>query len=296
MVDRETIVISSSDTGEDEPKPKRLATASSSSVGGSSGNSLLASLHEARVARHGEPPPAPAPAPAAAARKAAVPRRHLSIAQRVGDDGRIHWRSNDESIESFLAATAPSRVSSRDAAWIQVENITWDSPGYGMRAGNFDPSAYQAVLAARLRAIEQKRDKETKAECVKDLLRIATQQGYTTGKWLLFAKPEFIDAVWRIVATATANGELGCSAKVSPAAGVADNVLICVYVRDFNERSELRRVLDKLMKLMPKEGDLKFFFAGFKADAFTSLEINAKNVWKLNATLYSGGGAIAWEL
>ena len=131
------------------------------------------------------------------------------------------------------------------------------------RAGNFDPSAYQAVLAARLRAIEQKRDKETKAECVKDLLRIATQQGYTTGKWLLFAKPEFVDAVWRIVATATANGELGCSAKVSPAAGVADNVLICVYVRDFNERSELRRVLDKLMKLMPKEGDLKFFFAGY---------------------------------
>ena len=101
MVDRETIVISSSDTEEDEPKPKRLA-ASSSSGGGSSGNSLLASLHEARVARHGEPPPAPAPAPAAAACKAAVPRRHLSIAQRVGDDGRIHWRSNDESIEACL--------------------------------------------------------------------------------------------------------------------------------------------------------------------------------------------------
>jgi hypothetical protein len=198
MADRETIVISSD---EDEPKPKRHATATSSSNGStSSGNSnaLLASLHQARVARHGEPPSGPALrlAPAAAARTVPDPHSHLSIAQRVGDGGRIHWRSSNESIESFLAATAPSRVSSRVATWIQVENKTWGSPGFGMRAGNFDSSAYQAVLRHRKLSIEQRKDEETKAQCVSDLLRIATQQGYTTGKWLLFVKPEFLDAVW----------------------------------------------------------------------------------------------------
>ena len=70
---------------------------------------------------------------------------------------------------------------------------------------------------------------------------------------MLGVAPRDIDAVWGLVAAATARGELGFSAKVAPGLGAeaAPNLLICVYLRDFNRRDDVRRVLRRLDALLP---------------------------------------------
>lgn len=60
-------------------------------------------------------------------------------------------------------------------------------------------------------------------------------------------------------------GKLGCSAKVSPCEelGRDGRALICVYVSDFSDRADVRRVLVGLQELG------LFVQNGFKCDALT---------------------------
>lgn len=48
-----------------------------------------------------------------------------------------------------------------------------------------------------------------------DLLTLAVKMGATSGKWMLFPNPSDLVRVWRIVATATADGKLGPVSKVT---------------------------------------------------------------------------------
>ena len=125
---------------------------------------------------------------------------------------------------------------------------------------------------------------------------------------MLGVAPRDIDAVWALVAAATARGELGFSAKVAPGLGAeaAPNLLICVYLRDFNRRGEVRRVLLRLDALLPpppansKSNNSRAprYLAcsnwGFKPDVHTSLGINGGNKWKLKATIYSRKAVLGW--
>ena len=83
----------------------------------------------------------------------------------------------------------------------------------------------------------------------------------------------------------------------SPAGGVdaSATVVCCVYVRDFDERAELQRVLRALMALMaPLQVPVT---AGFKPDAFTMLGIDGKqNRWRLPPTVHSVAEALAWDV
>ena len=83
---------------------------------------------------------------------------------------------------------------------------------------------------------------------------------------MLFIQPNEVDSVWRTIATATANGQLGIAAKVSPNStrdemnnehaiprgknnDAAVTRLICVYTYDFSDKADVRRVLNKLREL-----------------------------------------------
>ena len=116
------------------------------------------------------------------------------------------------------------------------------------------------------------------------------------------------------LAAATARGELGFSAKVAPGLGAeaAPSLLICVYLRDFNRRDDVRRVLLRLDALLPPPpatcpANNKSFSNsqsaprylacsnwGFKPDVHTSLGIKGANKWKLKATIYSRKAVLGW--
>ena len=108
---------------------------------------------------------------------------------------------------------------------------------------------------------------------------------------MLFPSPDQVNSAWSLVATATANDELGIAAKVGADEGDPDKArLICVYTVDFEDKMDVKRVLEKLyeMKLCNRNGAMaegKAIY--YKADAYTYLDILGGNEWGLKASLYS---------
>lgn len=80
---------------------------------------------------------------------------------------------------------------------------------------------------------------------------------------MIFCEPSKVNAVWETVARATANGELGIAAKVAPRpepALQARTRLICVYTRDFRDRRDTWRVLERLRVLRLVEAGKPLYY------------------------------------
>ena len=85
-----------------------------------------------------------------------------------------------------------------------------------------------------------------------DIFDAAKEMGCITGKWLLFVSPADVDYTWGEVARGTADNELGVAAKVGVNPGEDGNWrdrLICVCTRDFRDKADIKRVLQKLKEL-----------------------------------------------
>ena len=211
-----------------------------------------------------------------------------TLADRVGGDRRIAWQPSVEALDAWLAAVRPSNVPNKPCHWIHLHNEAPTSPGFGRLADNFHPAPYQPAL----QQARGERQPALQKACVERLLAIARDQRVTVGKWMVFLPQQVVDAAWADIAHATATGELGCSAKVAPIGGTTEaRALCCVYVRDFDHRAELKRVLLKLQELMAKHG-VKVT-AGFKPDVYTHLGVyNIKR--GLSPTLYSVKEVESW--
>lgn len=111
----------------------------------------------------------------------------------------------------------------------------------------------QSLLARQLTAVHK---------TVTDRILAAAQaRGVTTGKWMLFPTPWDVDAVWRVVADATASGQLGSGAKVATKSEAEDEEdrqgrqghwgarVVCVYTIDFADVADVQRVVRKLDQL-----------------------------------------------
>lgn len=80
---------------------------------------------------------------------------------------------------------------------------------------------------------------------------------------MIFCEPSKVNSVWETVARATANGELGIAAKVAPrpeAAPQARTRLICVYTKDFRDRRDVWRVLERLRELRLVEAGKPLYY------------------------------------
>lgn len=125
-----------------------------------------------------------------------------------------------------------------------------------------------------------------------DLLTTAKEKSCTTGKWMLFPSPDHVNAVWSLIATATANDELGIAAKVATAMGNDPDKarLICVYTEDFGDKDDVKRVVERLyaMGLCSRSGGTgEARVVYYKADVYTHLEVEGGNPWGLKPSLYS---------
>jgi hypothetical protein len=230
--------------------------------------------------------------PNAGNKRQCVVRVSSTVVPRVGMDMRLRWDGR-ESLDAWLEATRPSRLSRSQCAWIQIDNVTESSLGFEKNNHfNCDRSAYVPVLN-ELKTIIDKGGKipaAKKKACMDSLLATAVQQGCTVGKWMIFLKPAWADFVWEKIARATAAGHLGSSAKIAPTQALPEHekVLCCIYVGDFSNRPEVKRVLLELEAM-----DLKIK-CGFKPDIFTEFGIESKNQWRLPPTIYSPDEAKKW--
>ena len=131
-----------------------------------------------------------------------------------------------------------------------------------------------------------------------DSYAVAKETGCTSGKWMLFPMAEDVNRIWGLVATATAEGELGQAAKVATddGSGSAGSRLICVYTEDFSDKEDVARVLRRLdgMGLVKGRGPMgEERGIYYKADAFTQLGIDSKNEWGLKASLFFSKDVLA---
>jgi hypothetical protein len=123
-----------------------------------------------------------------------------------------------------------------------------------------------------------------------DILAAAKEKDCVSGKWMLFPSPSQVNHCWSLVAKGTAAGELGHAAKVATDDGSASARLICIYTDSFNDKEDVKRVLERLLalELVNRNGAMGEGYAiYYKADAYTYLDIMSKNEWGLKPSLYS---------
>ena len=231
-------------------------------------------------------------------------------------EGDSAGRQLSETVASFLARLPPLTTPvDKYGYWIYIANPRSKArPTDEDRAGlmqrgrkileDFEATkaGVEASMAGKAKSSISKKLTPLRKQAEADIYAAAKEKRYTSGKWMLFPTPDDVNRIWSLVATATANGELGHAAKVATddGSGNATPRLICVYTEDFPDMSDVRRVLGRLvdMGLVIKNkkgpmGEERGIY--YKADAFTDLGIDSKNEWGLKASLYSSKDVLAEE-
>ncbi|KAJ3108909.1 hypothetical protein HK100_003373 [Physocladia obscura] len=200
-------------------------------------------------------------------------------------------------IAKFVGKYLPSSVDYTTANWVQVENLynpTPTSTDIDTSLNNYLPTliAWKAKLEER----EKKRDikqslapdelenekqnelllRRERIIATNQILKIATKNKDTIGKWMMRPNIRSVDGVWRYIASATVRGELGCSAIVSTTGG-PNSHLMCIYCTDFNDVAHVEHVLRQI-----KSYNLEVH-EGFKPDVFSTIG----REWDLEPTIHN---------
>jgi hypothetical protein len=107
----------------------------------------------------------------------------------------------------------------------------------------------KAAGRGRSAAALQKDVADHRREAIADLRALAGSYNVITGKWMLFPEPGYVNEVWAKVARATAGNELGIGAKVETRVESGKERLICVYTKDFRDKDDVARVLNRMREL-----------------------------------------------
>ncbi|KAL9127983.1 MAG: hypothetical protein Q9217_003244 [Psora testacea] len=220
-------------------------------------------------------------------------------------------RHLSETVSEFLARLPPYSTQTTDhGPWIYIANPSYrfdptseDLRGFKKSATelleNF--SNLQANTEASMdeaKSLPRRTLTPLRKQLERDIFNLARQKGITSGKWMLFPPPEDVDRVWKLVAQATADEELGHAAKVATDDGAGNRRarLVCVYNEDYADKGEVKRILQRLDRMglvRGKEaiGETRGIF--YKADAYSWLEINGGNEWGLRPSLYSSKEVLA---
>ncbi|KAJ5289071.1 hypothetical protein N7478_002101 [Penicillium angulare] len=232
-----------------------------------------------------------------------------SISDQDGGDSSTrlppHKAGAKESISAFLSRLPPSITPLSTAGpWIWTRGRAAKSLSKSLESreeAKFVKEGTELLSAfdekeAELRAVHDESGAKTtsgltrklnvaRKELESDILSLARGTGITAGKWMLFPSVQMVDSTWKTIVKALDKGDVCADAKVATNDGSDQSRLICVYTEDFGDKDDVKRVLQMLAReqlFNPRERPIYY-----KADAYTLLEINAKNRWQLKASMYS---------
>jgi len=213
----------------------------------------------------------------------------------------------DTSLARFVEVARPSVVMKENCYWICVRGRDRREARY---TRGEDYSSYNEVLESQQALANLVAKKKEAPQAVAKLLKIAEERGEVSGKWLLMAKgSENVDEMWRRVGISCGELKLGVAAKISPYGGnngTGRAAVCCVYVENFTDRKELRRVCVEIRAVLgfdegegEGEGEKvekveECWNVGFKPDVFTRLGIESNNVWGLPATTHKEKEVLEW--
>ncbi|PBP26008.1 DNA polymerase II large subunit-like protein [Diplocarpon rosae] len=90
------------------------------------------------------------------------------------------------------------------------------------------------------------------------------------------------------------SNDLGSAAKVAPDDGQARTArLICIYTRNFDDRTDVKRILHRLKDLGFVEKGERVYY---KCDAYTYLELKYSNNYNIAASMYSSDEILDMKL
>ncbi len=228
-------------------------------------------------------------------------------------EGTPNGRQLSETVAAFLSRLPPLTTDlTTSGPWIFIGNphtnyrhTNEDLRGFKTRGRELlngfaaTKSSMEASMARKAKGIITRNVTPLRKKLETDLFATALEKGCTTGKWMLFPGPDHVNSSWSLVATATANNELGIAAKVATDDGSPNKSrLICVYTEDFGNKEDVKRVLRRLhaLGLCKRNGA---FGEGqaiyYKADAYSHLDIMGGNEWGLKPSLYSSRDLLAEE-
>ena len=214
-------------------------------------------------------------------------------------DGWISWPTSSSSsllsatsamvsIEDYLLHIKPSQIQKTlDQQWIAIKNINKNSIGH-------DTNKTKNYINHNNFISKISHYCNNKANI--SILKKAIHDKNLVGKWLLFFattnenKKESMDSAWMKIAAATSQGQLGCSSKISCCG--TNNSVCCVYVNDFTNVLEVKRVLIQLQKVLHiidnnKNGRKKNnIITGFKPDVYTE--------YNISGTIYKTNDVLSW--
>jgi len=138
--------------------------------------------------------------------------------------------------------------------WIRVPNA---AKKYVKKRG-FDKELASIITSQKIHVMDK--DKNAMIIPVKDKMlsvpltlesidNLAEKAGILVGKWLIYRSKLEIDSVWKVVAEATWNGQLGKSAKVSTLKHKKSQFVVCVYTPSYLDFEDVKRVRDDLRVL-----------------------------------------------
>jgi hypothetical protein len=180
-----------------------------------------------------------------------------------------------ERLAAWLAAFPPSAVPADQVSWLSVAGAASAESHEGGDVARLVHS-WEALPPAQ-------RDADT-------ALALATSVGITSGKWLFFCSPARLDDTWAALATTAVAA--GLAAKAMPVGGGAAGsgyVPVMVYAQRYADEDPTGQdgmpgpagvaLRSALEPLFPKAS------ARLKPDAFTYLNLNAGNPYKIKTSV-----------
>ncbi|KAF8644652.1 hypothetical protein AX16_008354, partial [Volvariella volvacea WC 439] len=196
-----------------------------------------------------------------------------------GSDGDwilTHWRmetSTEDRISRFLDRWPPSRTPSTYCAWIAIDRYSdQDLKRLTEYEGGETQGKDVEGLQRNFQALIEKGKEYVTVQAIDE---IARANNVLVGKWMIMTESNRVDDVWgKVVRYVCLRRKLG-QAKVSTSqVGCLEERkhVICVYVRDYLDLEDVRRVKDDLKKWVCGPVSI-----GFKTDAYTYLNIYSNN-------------------
>ncbi|KAJ5624142.1 hypothetical protein N7510_000451 [Penicillium lagena] len=129
-----------------------------------------------------------------------------------------------------------------------------------------------------------------------NIASVARETRTLCGKWMLFPTVDRVDSVWSTVVQAMEDGRLGDTAKVAPddGSGGGQARLICVYTANYEDKEDVKRVLNGLVDVGLVNVDQRPIY--YKCDAYTLLDIKSKNDFGLKASLFSSRDVLSGKI
>ncbi|KAL0254878.1 hypothetical protein SLS55_009402 [Diplodia seriata] len=202
----------------------------------------------------------------------------------VMEETGIHWFWVDNPYKSAQSKEDPNYEAFEDTGYSLLED-------YRKKREELEkkyPDMRQGTITGKLFK-DRENLKQQIAKLARETHVVCGKVIITQSRWLLFPRWDDVPRLWKQVCLAVLENRLGHTAKVATRSANKNDPcgVIVIYTRDCFDVDDVRRVLLALVDIGLASDRDDAHKIWYKMDAYTYLQLNAGNEYKLPASLYS---------